>query len=245
MPVSTNARPEFITPDWPAPPGVRALATTRAGGCSVGPWTGLNLGAHVGDDAQAVARNRALLVASAGLPELPLWLTQVHGTAVVDADAPPDVTADARHTARRGAVCVVLSADCLPLLLCDTDGTEVAAVHCGWRGLADGMVAAAVARFAAPPARLLAWLGPAIGAAAYQVGPELVTRFAPAARGAFGPGARGLTLDLGAAARALLAQAGVTRVYGGHWCTASDAARFYSYRRDGVTGRMATLIWQD
>lgn len=234
---------ETIVPEWPAPPGVRAVSTTRAGGVSDGPHASLNLGANTGDDPARVAENRSRIARHAGFPADPLWLAQVHGTAVVDEQAPPGVAADGRYTAVPGAVCAVLGADCLPLLLASADGAEVAAVHGGWRGLAGGIVARAVARFRAPPRALRAWLGPAIGPAAYRVGAELTERFPAPARGAFSRRADGLYLDLYAAARALLRESGVESVHGGHWCTATDARRFFSHRRDGVTGRMATFIW--
>lgn len=234
---------ETIVPDWPPPPGVRAFSTTRRGGVSDGPYASLNLGANTGDDHARVAENRARIARHAGFPADPLWLTQVHGTAVVDEQAPPGVAADGRYTAVPGVVCAVLAADCLPLLLASADGTEIAAVHGGWRGLAGGIVARAVARFRAPPGALRAWLGPAIGPAAYRVGLELMERFPACARPAFEHRADGLHLDLYAAARALLRESGVEAVYGGHWCTATQAQRFFSHRRDGVTGRMATFIW--
>lgn len=234
---------ETIVPDWPAPPGVQAFSTTRAGGVSEGPYASLNLGTNTGDDSARVAENRARIARHAGLAADQLWLAQVHGTNVVDERAPTGVDADGRYTAVPGRVCAVLSADCLPLLLASADGAEIAAVHGGWRGLAGGIVARAVARFGTAPHRLRAWLGPAIGAGAYQVGPELVERFPACAQPAFAHTADGLHLDLYAAARALLRNSGVDEVYGGHWCTATQAERFFSHRRDGVTGRMATFIW--
>lgn len=234
---------------WPAPPAVRACTSLRAGGYSSGPYRGLNLAAHVGDDAAAVESNRRALAATLTLPAQPLWLDQVHGTRVVDAAAAaPGVTADAAVAHRSGVVCAVLTADCLPILLCDTAGTRVAAAHAGWRGLAGGVVAAAVAAMETPPAGLMAWLGPAIGQRCYEVGDELRQAF-PASAGAgagtawraAGPGK--WYADLYALARLILHTHGVTRVYGGGHCTFTEADRFYSYRRDGATGRMATLIW--
>jgi polyphenol oxidase len=235
---------ELIRPDWPVPPGVHALTTTRSGGCSEGAFASLNLGAHVGDRPEHVARNRAVVTGAGGLPEPARWTAQVHGTAIAGEDDPTDCTADGRYAARPGHVCAVLTADCLPLLLASRDGTEVAAVHCGWRGLAGGIVARAVARFRCAPGALLAWLGPAIGVAAYRVGPELPARFPPAARSAFIAYEDGLHLDLDAATRSLLGAAGVTAAYGGGRCTAAEPARFYSHRRDGITGRMGTFIWR-
>jgi YfiH family protein len=243
--------PGLFVPDWPLPPGVRAASTTRLGGVSAGPYQGFNLGDHVGDDPQAVAANRAALAHALRLPAAPAWLTQVHGNVVAGPDDPPGCRADARYADRPGVVCAVLTADCLPLLLCSADGREVAAVHCGWRGLAGGIVAAAVARFTAAPATLRAWLGPAIGPAAFEVGDEVRARFVqadPDAAAWFVATRPGHWLaDLAALTRRrrALAGAGVRQVYGSGVCTVTDAARFYSYRRDGVTGRMASLIWRE
>ena len=238
-----------FTPAWPLPPGVRAASTTRLGGASVGPFAGFNLGDHVGDDPRAVAANRAALGAALGLPAPPGWLSQVHGCAVAGPDDAPGFAADARYADRPGVVCAVLTADCLPLLLCSDDGREVAAVHCGWRGLAAGIVGVAVGRFAAAPASLRAWLGPAIGPAAFEVGGEVRERFVAADAGAdacFVPGRGGRWLaDLPALTRRALAAVGVQRIHGVDACTVSEPERFYSYRREGVTGRMASLVWRD
>lgn len=238
----------WIVPDWPAPPGVRALVTTRAGGASRGAYAGLNLGLNSGDDAEAVARNRASL--RQALPAEPLWLRQVHGITVVEADgAAGSPEADAAIARRPGTVCAVLSADCLPLLLCDEAGSIVAAVHAGWRGLCAGVIEQALRAMGRPPQSLLAYLGPAIGAAAYEVGAEVRAAFVEADRdgecaAAFAPGAPGkFHADLYALARLRLARSGVARIYGGGYCTYTERERFYSYRRDGATGRMASLIW--
>ena len=241
---------DLIRPDWPAPDRVRACTTTRTGGVSVGPFASLNLAAHVGDAAVAVTANRGRLRAALDLPAEPLWLSQVHGCGAVSADAaapgaPPE--ADAAVSRQPGHVCAVLTADCLPVLLCDRAGTVCAAVHAGWRGLYQGVLEATLARLGVPGAELLAWLGPAIGPARFEVGPEVRAAFVsqePAAACAFraGVGDR-WHADLYALARLRLAAAGVSAVSGGGLCTASDPARFFSYRRDGVTGRMATLIW--
>lgn len=233
-----------LVPDWPAPPGVSALVTTREGGVSAGRYASLNLAAHVGDDPEAVRRNRGIL--GRILPSEPAWLDQRHTTTVSDAGVSGCV-ADAAVTRTPGTVCAVLTADCLPVLLCDEAATWVAAVHAGWRGLAAGIVEAAVARGPTAPARLIAWLGPAIGPQRYEVGHEVRAEFAkvdPDAVAAFAPSVNGRWMaDLYALARRRLQSAGVERVHGGGWCTASDAERFYSYRRDGVTGRMASLVW--
>lgn len=236
----------WVMPDWPAPVNVRALTTLRSGGVSRGPYAGLNLADHVGDDPGAVAGNRARLRCAADLPDEPRWLVQVHGTAVVDAaTAHAGTEADAAYTVTPGVVCAVLTADCLPVLLCDRAGTRVAAVHAGWRGLVDGVVEAAVA--AVGGGDLLAWLGPAIGPAAFEVGGEVRARFLdhdPGAAGAFRgtEGGRWLA-DLYLLARCRLASAGVTGIHGGGRCTYREAGAFYSYRRDGTTGRMASLVW--
>ena len=238
--------PDWLLPDWPAPARVRALVTTRAGGVSESPYDGFNLATHVGDDPASVARNRALL--RQALPGEPLWLEQVHGCAVADAaSAMAGARADAAVAARRGAVCAVLTADCLPVLFCDRNATVVAAAHAGWRGLAGGVLEATLARMAVPPAQVLAWLGPAIGPRAFEVGEEVRAAFVgihAEAGHAFQPAdAPGKWLaDLYALARLRLAAAGVSAVYGGGLCTRSDA-RFYSYRREPVTGRFASLIW--
>ncbi|MGE0081259.1 MAG: peptidoglycan editing factor PgeF [Thiohalomonadaceae bacterium] len=239
---------ECIFPDWPAPPQVRAAVTTRVGGVSVGPYASLNLGDHVGDDPAAVAENRARLVQALGLPSEPRWLKQVHGTCALDAAAAVGgCEADAGFAALPGVVCAVLTADCLPVLFCDRAGTRVAAAHAGWRGLAAGVLERTVDALGAAPADVLAWLGPAIGPQAFEVGEEVRTAFLSQDRGAgtaFRPHGEGRWLaDLYALARRRLSRHGVDAVYGGGLCTFSDPARFFSYRRDGVTGRMASLIW--
>ncbi|MGC0154762.1 peptidoglycan editing factor PgeF [Chromobacterium vaccinii] len=238
---------DWIAADWPAPATVKTLLTTRSGGVSQPPYASLNLGAHVGDAPDHVAANRARLRDE--LPAEPAWLNQVHGIAVVDAAAvgadAPD--ADASFARAPGAVCAVMTADCLPLLLCDDAGGVVAAVHAGWRGLCDGVIEAAVAAIGAPPATLMAWLGPAIGPDAFEVGAEVRQAFVErdaAAAAAFIDIDDGKYLaDIYALARLRLAGLGVDRVYGGDFCTVIDRDRFFSYRRDGVTGRMASLIW--
>jgi YfiH family protein len=241
----------WIVPDWSAPANVRALQTTRTGGVSEGSYASLNLGDHVGDDAVAVARNRAIL--RAALPFEPLWLRQVHGNIVADAKRSVGVPdADAAVARQPDAVCAVMTADCLPLLLCDESGAVVGAAHAGWRGLAGGVIEAAVAAMAVAPATLMVWLGPAIGPQAFEVGEEVRQAFLahdPAAHKAFVPhpsptGQKWLA-DIYLLARQRLGLLGVTRVYGGGLCTFSDADRFFSYRRDGATGRMASLIWLD
>ena len=244
----TAPHADWIVPDWPAPQRVRALVTTRAGGVSRGPYASFNLGVHVGDDAAAVERNRERLRSS--LPAEPAWLQQVHGTEVVDAaSAPAFARADAAVARARHVVCAVLTADCVPVLLADRDGKAVAAAHAGWRGLVTGVIEAAVARMSVPRANVIAWLGPAIGPRAYEVGPEVREAFVrcdAAAGAAFAPhrGDR-LLADLFLLARQRLAAAGVPAVYGGGHCTYTEAARFYSYRREPTTGRFASLVWID
>jgi YfiH family protein len=239
--------PGAIVPDWPAPRRVRALFTTRAGGVSQGPYASLNLGDHVGDAPARVAENRARL--SAHLPAEPRWLEQVHGTVVTRVDQPgfEPTAADAACARSPGVVCAVLVADCLPVLLCDAGATVVAAVHAGWRGLAAGVVEAAVAAMETEPARLLAWLGPAIGPDSFEVGDEVRAAFlARDARAAFAfaPRDNGRWLaNLYLLARQRLAACGVRAVSGEPACTFSEPQRFFSYRRDRDTGRMAACIW--
>lgn len=224
------------------------MQTTRLGGVSRAPYESLNLGAHVGDDPEAVATNRQRLSRALALPQEPRWLTQVHGTQVVDAAiCLPDCAADASYTTVPNVVCAVLTADCLPVLLCHRAGTCVAAIHAGWRGLAQGVIEAAVRSLPCHPAELLAWLGPAIGPTAFEVGGEVRDQFIAqdaASAAAFIPRHTDDYLaDIYVLARLRLAKLGVTEVYGGGACTVNDAERFYSYRRDSVTGRMTTLIW--
>jgi len=240
----------WIEPNWPAPAGIRAVTTLRNGGYSQQPFDSLNLGDHVGDDPIAVMRNRQLLRQALNLPSEPAWLAQIHGTKVVDAGT---VTkghkADALFSRIPGQVCAVLTADCLPLLLCNQTGDRVAAVHAGWRGLADGVIEATLNQLAVPGSEIIAWLGPAIGAACFEVGTEVRDTFiqhSPEAEAAFTPNRPGHWLaDIYLLARQRLKACGVTSVWGGEYCTVTDKERFYSYRRDGQTGRMATLIWID
>lgn len=246
-----SAQVSWITPDWPAPANVRSLATTRQGGFSTAEFAGLNLAAHVDDDPATVARNRQWLRSATRLPAEPMWLQQVHGTTVWTGDeemrSPP--IADASIAAAPGRVCAILSADCLPVLFCDLDGTTVAAAHAGWRGLAGGVLGATVAAMRVPASRLIAWLGPAIEPAAFEVGGEVLEQFVARDAGharAFQRNERGRwQADIYALARGELRQMGLERVYGGGFGTFGDAQRFYSYRREKRTGRMATLIWLD
>lgn len=243
---------EFITPGWPAPANVSACATVRnLAGVSAAPFDAFNLGAHCGDEAQNVADNRRALIQLANLPNPPHWLQQVHGVAVHRvASREPGVTppqADAAVTDIPGAVLAILTADCLPVLFAAKDGSQIAAAHAGWRGLAAGVLEATVAAMRSAPENLLAWLGPAAGPAHYEIGEEVRSAFVDTDPGAAicfvatRPGH--YLINLYALARRRLAAVGVRDVSGGDLCTISDATRFYSYRRDGRTGRMAALVW--
>ena len=237
--------PDWIVPDWPAAGRVRSLVTTRAGGVSSGAFASLNLSTRVGDDPDCVVRNRAILCAC--LPAEPAWIKQVHGTAVIDPErATPEMEADGAVTRRPGHVCVVMTADCLPVFLSDRAGRAVGIVHAGWRGLAAGVIENAVRAMGSPFGSLIAYIGPGIGARRYEVGDEVRGAFVdknPGAASSFAPSRDGKHFaDLYALARARLAAAGVTDTYGGGFCTASDE-RFFSFRRDRTTGRMASLIW--
>ena len=244
----------LIHPDWPAPARVQAVFTTRLGGVSVGVFSGLNLGTHVEDDPACVAENRRQLREQLQLTQEPVWMTQVHGTSVYPvreaAEAQPALPpqADAAVTRLAGVPLTVMTADCLPVLFCDRAGSVVATAHAGWRGLCEGVLEQTVAAMGVPASEILAWLGPAIGPLAFEVGDEVWSAFVaqdPAAAEAFVPGAsRGKWLaDLYRLARQRLNGVGVTQIYGGQHCTFSDPSRFYSYRRDGQTGRMSGLIW--
>jgi YfiH family protein len=247
--------PRWIVPSWAAPAGVRAFATTRDGGTSRGPFAGprgggLNLGLGSGDAREAVLANRALL--ERRLPAPPAWLHQVHGREVVDAaTVTTPVDADASFATAPGVVCAILVADCMPVLFTDRAGTRVAAAHAGWRGLAAGVLEATVAAAGLAPHETMAWIGPAIGPARFAVGDDVREAFMASGdvdgvAAAFAPLPAGKWLaDLPRLARLRLAAIGVDDVTASGLCTASDAARFYSYRRDGVTGRMAALIWLD
>lgn len=243
--------PAWFDADWPAPPGVRAVSTLRGGaGVSPPPFGPFNLGLRSGDQPALAERNRQLLADWLRLPSPPHWLRQVHGTRVLRFDAPPagdEPEADAAVTATPGIVLAILSADCLPVVLAARDGGEVAAAHAGWRGLAAGMLEATVAAMRTPPSQLMAWLGPAAGPQAYEVGEEVHAAFVgrdPDAAAAFVATRPGhWFVDLYALARRRLAAAGVDAVHGGGLCTISDPARFHSHRRDGRSGRLATLAW--
>ena len=238
--------PLWISAEWPAPANVRTCITTRRGGCSQGPWKGFNLGSHVGDEVSHVAANRAELQRVLGCA--PAWLNQTHSTHLVKADATQVLDADASWTNERNIACTVMTADCLPVLFCNKDGTRVAAAHAGWRGLLDGILEQTIRGMGSPGYSLMAWLGPAIGSQEFEVGPEVRAAFISAdaqSAAAFLPSARAghYLADIYLLARQRLANAGVTAVYGGDLCTVSEPARYFSYRRDGQTGRFASLIW--
>ena len=265
----TDPQIRVLTPDWPAPPGVRAAFSLRQGGVSQGPWSALNLGVHVADDPAAVTENRRRLRQQLGLPAEPFWLSQVHGIAVANPDGAPvaagavaglepvgsgPVTADAAVTTQAGQVLAIQVADCLPVLFAARDGSAVAGAHAGWRGLAAGVLEATVAALAGRgvrPQQLLAWMGPAIGPECFEVGEEVRAAFvqgAPGAAAAFTPARPGHWLcDLRALAAQRLAAAGVGALYGVdrglEWCTYSHPQQYFSHRRDGPCGRMAALVW--
>jgi YfiH family protein len=239
---------QIITPDWATPPQVRAAFTLRTGGVSAPPFDSLNLGAHVGDAPDAVAENRRRVRDQLRLPSEPVWLQQVHGTSVVDLEASgAQAPADAAVTRAREHVCVIQVADCMPVLFAARDGSAIGAAHAGWRGLAAGVLEATIRKLGVEPGQLLAWLGPAIGQAHFEVGDEVRAAFLAddiGAAAAFELNARGRwQCDLYALAKRRLTALGVSAVWGGGWCTYADARRFFSFRRDGQCGRMAALIW--
>ena len=249
----------LIMPNWPAPANVKALQTTRNGGISSVPYHSLNLGEHVKDNSLHVAQNRQLL--SQFLPSEPVWLNQVHGVDVIDAaNTSCAPSADASYATRKNVVCVTMTADCLPILLCDQAGKAVANIHAGWRSLCHGVIESTIKQMPVETSQLMAWLGPAIGPNSFEVGGEVRAQFIQ----------KGLALGISQSETAFksygdnqeqdkwladiykiatqrLNNLGVTQIYGGgqneHWCTYTDEDRFFSFRRDGVTGRMATLIW--
>ncbi|RYY76741.1 MAG: peptidoglycan editing factor PgeF [Gammaproteobacteria bacterium] len=245
----------YIVPEWPAPKNVRACITTRAGGVSLAPYASNNFGTHVGDNLAAVESNRKVLCESLGLKKSPQWLEQVHGVKVVNAKDDKLVrTADACFSTDIGQACVAMTADCLPIFLCDRKGIQVAVLHCGWRSLAKGICAKALQKFNSAPEQLMAYLGPAISQKYFEVGVDVLEAFFKSARtpshadaiaSAFISGRRPLHFhaDIYELARAELKSLGVNAIYGGEYCTYEQSEKFYSYRRDGVTGRMAHVIW--
>jgi YfiH family protein len=254
--MSNSIAADFIKPVWPAPENVHAISTTRSGGVSTAGYASLNLGDHVHDEPAAVASNRQQLVSLLQLPEEPRWLAQVHSPVVVSADSVQGrVEADASWTGSPDVVCTVLTADCLPVLMCDMQGRQVAAAHAGWRGLCAGVLEQTLAEFLVagiPASELLVWLGPAIGPAAYEVDATVRDAFlarSPDCQAGFhnsflatSPSPSHWQFDLYAAAREILQSIGISKVFGGDYCTYSDE-RFYSYRRQPDCGRQASLIW--
>ncbi|MDO4431507.1 MAG: peptidoglycan editing factor PgeF [Lonepinella koalarum] len=239
-----------LFPNWQAPCNVKALSTTRSGGVSLPPYDSLNLGDHVGDDQNSVKTNRTLLVEKFGLPQFPIFLNQIHSNKVLDLSAQgTDYCADAVYSDQPNQVCLVMTADCLPVLFASKKGDEVAAAHAGWRGLCDGVLEQTVKQFKCNPTEIVVWLAPAIGKTAFQVGEEVVTQFIakdPQAIQAFQADLNNVGKyygDLYLLATQRLNKLGITQISGGEYCTYSDHERFFSYRREGKTGRMATLIW--
>jgi YfiH family protein len=237
---------DWLTPDWPAPANVRGCVTTRSGGVSQGPYASFNLGDHVQDDLLAVEENRRRLVST--LKCRPAWLKQIHGTVVVEADPDRILEADASWTTERGIATTVMTADCLPVLFCNRQGTRVAAAHAGWRGLANGVLEATVASLNAKPQDILVWLGPAIGPMAFEVGPEVRRAFVEqhshsALAFVASRNESRFMADIYKLARIRLAAVGVDAVFGGGFCTYTDTERFYSFRRAAQTGRLASLVW--
>lgn len=238
-------------PTWLIPPGVNLAFSTREGGSSLPPFASLNLGLHVGDDPQKVLANRQLIAEQLNLPAAPAWLEQIHSVDIIDADNSRVHHADGSYTRSFEQVCVVMTADCLPVLLCDENGTEVAAVHAGWRGLCDGIIEATVVKFAHQPTELIAYLGPAIGPSAFEVGPEVKAQFEakhPQSCQFFSAhtnaqGEQKYMADIQGLATFRLNLLGVKRIFKDQRCTLTDETHFFSYRRDGITGRMASFIW--
>lgn len=238
---------ETIQPNWNSPPGIRACCTTRRGGVSAAPFDSLNLALHVGDDAKRVAQNRILLQQQLQLPTEPCWINQTHGTHTVTLEQDISRDADAAVTRVPGTIAVVMIADCLPILLCNQDGSEVAAVHAGWRGLQAGVIQSALTTMNSSNRRVMAWIGPGISQSCFEVGDEVRTAFIDSMRDAqtcFSVHREGHWLcDLAGLAERVLKAQGVGEVFRDSHCSYRDADRFYSYRRVATTGRMAALIW--
>lgn len=239
--------PNLIFPEWPAPASIQGATTLRTGGVSLGPYASLNMAMHVGDDLDRVKQNRQIIRSNLDLPSEPVWLEQIHGNRVIKAVPNlPVQQADASYTDQSGVVCAVMTADCLPLLICTVDGSQVAAIHAGWRGLLAGVIGNTVSVFG--QRELMVWLGPAIGPDCFEIGSEVRDAFmkkSTESANAFKPGKNGKWLaDIYQLARNELAALGIIRIYGGNLCTVTDPERFFSYRRETITGRMATLIWR-
>jgi len=240
--------PGYLLPNWPAPGNVHALTTLRSGGYSAGPYASFNLALHTDDDPAAVGKNRELLRSYFQLPAEPIWLQQVHSNHLIEAGSTGvDTRADGCWSRTRGCVCAVLTADCLPVLICDRGGYKVAAAHAGWRGLNAGVISNAVNILQSDPAELMVWLGPAIGPLAFEVGLDVMQAFTSknhSNASAFRQVDDSHWLcDIYQLAKIELETLGVTAIYGGDACSYTDEQRFYSYRRDGISGRMASIIW--
>lgn len=240
----------LIIPDWPAPKNIRAVSTTRRGGVSSPPWDSFNLGRHVGDLPSHVESNREKLAQLAQLPNEPFWLNQIHSTKVIEVQTVSDILpeADASFSQQAKQVCVVMTADCLPVLFCDANGRQVAAAHAGWRGLCEGIIENTLATFECPMRDIHAWLGPAIGPKAFEVGSEVRSAFIQQqaeAASCFTAYKDKYLADLAQLAALRLQRAGVRSVSYAQRCTVSEPDTFFSYRRDGETGRLASLIWID
>ena len=238
----------FISPSWSAPSHIKAYCTTRKNGVSEGPYAEFNLGFHRGDNKESVQKNREQLKKTCQLAAEPLWLKQTHSNLVINADAYyENIDSDGCYTNKKNQACVVMTADCLPILLCNRQGTEIAAIHAGWRGLANGIIEVGLNHFQSSPHEIMAWFGPAIGPHYFEVGEEVRDAFIqhdPDAAQAFKVKEKKWLANLYELARLRLNKKGVTQIYGGDMCTFSDSKRFYSYRRDGQnSGRLATLIW--
>jgi purine-nucleoside/S-methyl-5'-thioadenosine phosphorylase / adenosine deaminase len=239
---------DLIIPNWPAPNNIKAVSTTRHSGFSLAPYAQLNLGSHVGDDPQLVDQNREYITQSANLPEEPRWLEQIHGTTIINSQHwQQDIKADAIFSLQVSHVCAVMTADCLPILLCNQQGNIVAAIHAGWRGLAAGIIEKIIQTFSCDPSEIMVWLGPAIGPTQFEVGPEVYDLFVandPTSSEAFKiKDPQHYLADIYLLARQRLQKNNVHKVFGGDFCTVSEKERFFSYRRDGITGRMASMIW--
>jgi YfiH family protein len=238
---------DIIQPEWDAPAGIHAFCTTRSGGVSEAPFDSFNLSSHVGDDAHRVAENRGLLRRHKSLPGEPCWINQTHGNRVVTLENEDNRDADAAVTRNVDTVAVIMTADCLPILLCNREGTEVAAIHAGWRGLQAGVIQSTLAEMKSPTATLMAWIGPGISQACFEVGDEVHEAFLGSTAGAIscfsehGPGH--WLCDLAGLAELILSQQAVAEIHRDRHCSYRDQDLFYSYRRQAVTGRMASLIW--
>lgn len=238
----------LIYPDWPAPDNIKAVSSARIGGFSAPPYNSFNLGSHVGDDPETVNKNRHYLAELAQLPESPRWLQQQHGTQLINSrDWQADIQADAIFSHTVNHVCTIMTADCLPILLCNKQGDFIAAIHAGWRSLAAGIINKTIARFNCDPQDIIAWLGPAIGPTQFEVGLDVYATFirhsSQASQAFQQTDATHYLADIYCLAKQYLTACDVTAIFGGNFCTVTDSERFFSYRRDGITGRMASLIW--